>query len=354
MRKLVLIAVFLLALGAARAQSTSPLEEGRQLYFAGDYAGAAAIWRPLVEAGDPRAMYNMATLYRRGLGVPADPQEAERLLRSAADKGFAEAQHLLASRLFEATGADEAQRQEAVGYWLAAARQGHALSQYRLALLYWNGEAVARDLVRGYAWMSLAAAQGLADAETARVTMARYLSEAQRAQAESLRRHLVAEGGAPAAAPSPPQDMARPRPAPAPAAEPAAARPAPTAATPEPTVQRAPATATPEPTVQRTPATTDGAAKAPPARDLAASWRLQLAAFRRREAAEGLWRKLAADAPDLVSGLQHRVATVDLGAKGLFHRLQIGPFASRAEAIKQCHALEAAGQACIPVAPGRP
>ncbi len=337
MRQFVLVLLFLLAVGAARAQSPSPLEEGRRLYFAGDYEGAAALWRPLAEAGDPRAMYNMATLYRRGLGVPADPQEAARLLRGAADKGFAEAQYLLAGRLFDAADADEAQRQEAVGYWLAAARQGHALAQYRLALLYWNGEAVARDLVRGYAWMSLAAAQGLDDAGTARTTMARYLSEAQRTQAESLRRHLVAEKekSVPAAAPAPPQGAERTR--------------------------RAPPAAAPKPAPQAPSATTDGAKAAPrttppaaPPPDLAASWRLQLAAFRSPEAAEKLWERLAAEAPDLVSGLRHRVASVDLGEKGLFHRLQIGPFATRAEAMRRCHALEAAGQSCIPVAPGRP
>ncbi len=335
LRRLVLIAVFVLVLGAAWARSASPLEEGRRLYFAGDYEGAAAVWRPLAEAGDPRAMYNMATLYRRGLGVPADPQEADRLLRTAADKGFAEAQYLLASRLFEATGADEAQRQEAVGYWLAAARQGHALSQYRLALLYWNGEAVARDLVRGYAWMALAAAQGLGDAETARATMARYLSGTQRARAESLRRRLVAADDDAAPSPSPPR-----------AAE---------------GTRRAPPAAAPEPLPQAPSTTTDAAKAAPrtapaaaPAPDLGASWRLQLAAFRSPQAAEKLWRTLAAEAPDLVAGLQHRVATIDLGEKGRFHRLQIGPFASRAAAIKQCHALEAAGQTCIPVAPGRP
>ena len=340
MRQFVLILLFLLAVGAARAQSPSPLEEGRRLYFAGDYEGAAALWRPLAEAGDPRAMYNMATLYRRGLGVPADPQEAERLLRGAGDKGFAEAQYLLAGRLFDAADADEAQRQEAVGYWLAAARQGHALAQYRLALLYWNGEAVARDLVRGYAWMSLAAAQGLADAETARTTMARYLSEAQRAQAESLRRHLLADGdeaAPPAAAPATSQGVEKAPPAPTPAAS------------SKPTQPAAPAMP------DEAQATAQATVPAPgPARDLAASWRLQLAAFRSRDAAEKLWERLAAEAPDLVAGLRHRVASVDLGDKGLFHRLQIGPFATRAEAMRRCHALEAAGQSCIPVAPGRP
>ncbi|MFQ5346551.1 MAG: SPOR domain-containing protein [Rhodothalassiaceae bacterium] len=345
-RILLLIAILLAGFGAAAqttAPTASPLEEGRRLYFAGDYAGAAALWRPLAEAGDPRALYNMATLYRRGLGVEKDPATADRLLRAAADKGFPEAQYLLAGGLFDTEGASEAERQEAVGYWLAAAAQGHALSQYRLALLYWNGEAVARDLVRGRAWMALAARQGLAEAGAALATMDRYLDAAQKAAAVRLAAQLAArdvdERPAAAAVAAPPrQDRAR-RPS---------AKTTPQGSQPEP----ARSAVTPQPAAAAgavKPA--EAAPAAAPAVDLADAWKLQLAAFRSERAAQALWQQLAAQAPDLVSGLEHRILIADRGEKGVFYRLLIGPFASRAEAERRCHALEAAGQACFPVAP---
>ncbi|RMD86600.1 MAG: hypothetical protein D6807_09435 [Alphaproteobacteria bacterium] len=346
-RILFLIAIFLAGIGATAqtmAQTASPLEEGRRLYFAGDYAGAAALWQPLAEAGDPRAMYNMATLYRRGLGVEKDPATADRLLRAAADKGFPEAQYLLASRLFDNEGAREAERQEAVGYWLAAATQGHALSQYRLALLYWNGEAVARDLVRGRAWMALAAEHGLADAGTALATMDRYLDADQKAAALRLAAQLSArdaeEGAAAAPVAAAPAPEGRERP-------PAAKTTPPRRSEPEPAAAAAMPTPAPPEAPAAKPATTSPA----PAVDMAEAWGLQLAAFRRREAAETLWQQLAAQAPDLVAGLDHRILVADRGEKGVFHRLVIGPFTSRAEAERRCHALKAAGQACFPVAP---
>ena len=44
-------------------------------------------------------------------------------------------------------------------YWLAA-KQGQALAQLKLGLMFAFGEAVPEDYVLGYAWMNLAAAQG--------------------------------------------------------------------------------------------------------------------------------------------------------------------------------------------------
>lgn len=171
--------------------SLSALDEGRTHYLAGDYEAARKAWQPLADAGDPRALYNMSTLYRRGLGVEADSDRATDFLRQSADQGFAEAQYVLASQLFDAETADEADRQQAVRWWLDAARHDHGLSQYRLGLLYWNGDAVARDLVRGRAWMGLASQNGLPEANEARETMDRYLDVSQRREAETLSPELL-------------------------------------------------------------------------------------------------------------------------------------------------------------------
>lgn len=316
MRLLVLASCLVMAALAARAQTpddvAAALEAGRERYLAGDHVAAAALWQPLVAAGDARAMYNMATLYRRGLGVAQDEARADALLRDAAGRGFAEAQYALAVRDFEATGADEAQRQQAVGLWLAAARQGHAAAQYRLGLLYWNGEAVARDLVEGRAWMALAATAGLDEADDALVTMDRYLDDGQRARAAARAERLADE-------PAPTPDLAAP----------AAPLPPATSAAP-------------------TPAKPAGE----PAANFARSWRLQLAAFHDVESARAVWQALECEAPDLVAGLAHRIVSADLGARGVWHRLQVGPWATREAALRACEALKSAGRNCFLVAPG--
>lgn len=81
---------------------------------------------------------------------------------------------------------------------------------------------------------------------------------------------------------------------------------------------------------------------------------------------EGYWaqvgsRQSAADAqarldavraahPDLLRGAAHRLQSVDLGAKGVWHRVQLGPFAGRDAAQEICRRLAASGDAeCLPV-----
>ena len=321
---------------AAPDEAAATLEEGRRLYFEGDYAGARAAWAPLAEAGNARALYNMATLYRRGLGVDRDRARAREMLERSAEQGFAEAQYLLADLLMRNRDADEADKQQAARWWLSAARQGHALSQYRLGLLYWNGEAVARDLVRGHAWMRLASANDLEDAGKALETMQQYLSveqqEASAGLAEELRREQPAE-------------LARAQLPAAPETDPVAAE---TPPDPEP-----------DPETEET-----GTASAPPAQesrqqetarpevqDFSQGWRLQIAALKDRATAEALWQRLAREAPDLVGDIEHRVQEADLGERGIFYRLRIGPFASRDAAVRRCRSLDSAGFGCFPIAP---
>lgn len=309
------------------ATAGSPLDRGRQLYFAGEYDAARALWEPLADAGNARALYNLATLYREGQGVAKDPERARILLRAAAEAGFSEAQYLLASFLFDAAGDNEAQRQEAVRLWLAAAAQGHASARYRLGLLYWNGETVARDLVRGHAWMTLAADDGLALADATLKTMAKHLTGSELRESSVLQAELLEQRSDRSPAPPRPavtaaRDEDRAREAPAAAAAPAAG----------------------ESEAERRPADEAGA-------DISTGWRLQIAAFRSASDAGAEWSRLQKRAPDLVAGLQHRVVSADLGDRGVFHRLQIGPFADRAAAESRCQALKAAGIGCFPKAP---
>jgi len=326
-------------------ESASPLEKGRRLYYAGDYAAALSQWEPLADAGNARALYNMATLYREGQGVAPDPARARELLRASAEAGFSEAQYLLASFLFDEAGDDESGRQQAVRLWLAAADQGHDSARYRLGLLYWNGEAVARDLVRGHAWMALAAAGGLDMAQSALDIMTEHLTEPELRESSDLQAYLktpradrrdeptISAPAATAAQQAPArQDQARQ----------AASRQATAAqdsATETSSPSRPQAAADSRPTADPSPAVTEG-------------WRLQIAAFRSPEDAEAEWSRLNTRAPDLVADLRHRVMRADLGDRGVFYRLRIGPFASRDDAVSRCQALKAAGFGCFPQAPG--
>jgi len=86
---------------------------------------------------------------------------------------------------------------------------------------------------------------------------------------------------------------------------------------------------------------------------MAAAWRVQLAAFRAAADAEAAWARFKARHGAVLSGLSPHYEQVDLGPKGVFHRLQAGPVADRDAARALCTRIREAapGQPCLVVAP---
>ncbi|MEJ8569519.1 tetratricopeptide repeat protein [Elongatibacter sediminis] len=72
-----------------------------------------------------------------------------------------------------------------------AARWGHKGAQYVLGELYNEGKGVARDPVRGYAWLTVAAEAPDRDFRRALKRAGQALSDAEKAQAERLAREYA-------------------------------------------------------------------------------------------------------------------------------------------------------------------
>ena len=126
-------------------------------YLRGDYAKTAKELEGLANLGDPRAQYDLAVLYDKGLGVPQSDAEALRWYTRAAD-------------------------------------QGDARAQYNLGLMYMNGQGVEPNLVLAYYWMSLSVAQGNANAPPARDYLTEKMTHAQLEEANKLVRERLAKG----------------------------------------------------------------------------------------------------------------------------------------------------------------
>jgi hypothetical protein len=73
--------------------------------------------------------------------------------------------------------------------------------------------------------------------------------------------------------------------------------------------------------------------------------RVQLGAFKSQEEAEKNWNVIRAKYSSKLEGKEHRVIRVDLGAKGIFYRLHVLPFASAANAQSFCGSI--APQGCF-------
>ncbi len=280
-----LLLVTLLLSVPAAAQS---VRAGIDAWQQGKHAAAVAIWRPLAARGDADAMFNMGQAYKLGRGAPLDLGRAQSFYQQAAARGHVEAQATLGLMLFQNNDRPAALR------WLkAAAQAGEPRAQLIYGTALFNGDGVPKDVVRAYALVSRAAAQGLAPAKATLAEMERLIPPAQRQQGLAQARQL----GGPAKA----------------------ARPAGTGS----------GGAAPTP----------GAATARSAAPPSGTWRIQLGAFAQQGAAEALYARYAAS-------LRRPMVLVPSGS---MTRLQAGPYTTRAEAAAACRMLAARGQACFPV-----
>jgi TPR repeat protein len=92
MRKSALIgsiaATLFLGTGDALA---GPWEDGMVAYNRGDYVPAIRLFRPLAEAGNPKAQNQIGLMYRKGEGTPQSPARAFMWFSLAAKRGDAKA-----------------------------------------------------------------------------------------------------------------------------------------------------------------------------------------------------------------------------------------------------------------------
>lgn len=206
-------------------------------------------------------------------------------------------------------------------------------------------------------------------------------------------RELPQAQPAPAAQPAPPTEQANAEAllpaAPAPAPKPAAPKPMPVreAAPPPPaTVAKAPtpqpappppvpaspaasstggpmalvpksATAAPAATAQPAPAVKAAAPapSTPAATETAATggWQVQLAASRAATAAKAEGERLKQKHSDVLGKMTVNIVRADLGAKGVFYRIRLGPARDKDEARAVCAQLAKRGQGCLVIAPGK-
>ncbi len=211
------------------------IKQGVELWRAGNYPAAVAVWQPFAEAGDADAMFNMGQAYKLGRGVSVDAAAARDWYRKAAAKGHLPAQANLGIALFQA-----GEKPESIKWLRTAADRGEPRAQYVLGIAAFNGDGLARSQSLGYAYLLRAQASGLPQATTALGSIAPGLSPADRTAGEAVAASLAAGTGVPAAlaATTAPRQIAPIRTPPT-AAEIAALRPSATTPPPAPVAAQA-------------------------------------------------------------------------------------------------------------------
>lgn len=295
MRNTIWMAVALAALAAAPGRAQT-VKAGVEAWQRSDYAAAVAIWKPLAEKGDADAAFNLGQAYRFGRGVKMSLADAQVWFETAARKGHVDAQTTLGLLLFQNGNQTGGLR------WLkAAAEKGEPRAMLVYGTALFNGDGVQQNPVLGYAYVSRAAAQGLAPAKETLAQLDQILPLEDRRRGVAIAIDKAKTAPAPSSRPTKPPRSAR------------------TATT---TAKAPPKAASPAPAVAAS-----------------GAWRIQIGAFSQRASAEALFRKLSGNSA--LAG--RRAFYVPAGA---VTRLQVGPFESKAAAAAACRAI---GQACFPV-----
>jgi len=81
------------------------------------------------------------------------------------------------------------------------------------------------------------------------------------------------------------------------------------------------------------------------------AYHVQLFSGKSQDEAKGAWSKLKGRNGDLLAPLSPTVARADLGERGTFYRLRVGPIDSEAKARSLCTSLSGRGVPCIVVPP---
>ena len=139
------------------------------------------------KGGDADAAFNLGQAYRLGKGVVIDLAQAQNWLERAARKGHIDAQTTLGLLLFQNGNRVSAMR------WLSlAAEAGEARALLMVGTALYNGDGVTQDPVRAYAYVSRAAAQGLAPAKATLADMDEVMPLEQRKRGVALAQQMAA------------------------------------------------------------------------------------------------------------------------------------------------------------------
>lgn len=146
---------------------------------------ALRLFERAAAAGFAPAQFRVGNIYEKGIGAPRDTKLAVTWYKRAAERGNSKAMHNLAVLLAE--GADG--RPDFAGaaeMFRKAAELGVRDSQYNLAILLGRGLGTEQDLSQAYFWFAVAARQGDTDAARRRDEVGTKLNPAELAAARNM------------------------------------------------------------------------------------------------------------------------------------------------------------------------
>ena len=110
--------------------------------------------------GDDRAQYNLGIIYKKGLGVTANDNEAFRWLFLSADQGNILANYALGNAYSKGEGINKNYLLAFKSYKYASLR-GHPMARLNIGNMYFNGLGIKKNYPKAYLWWRFAQDQNI-------------------------------------------------------------------------------------------------------------------------------------------------------------------------------------------------
>ncbi len=150
-----------------------------------DYEQGKKLICEAAEAGDANAQFNCGALYDQGKGVTKDTKKAMDWYKKSAEKGNIAAKNSLG--IIYADGAEK-DTTKAFQVWQQTAAVGNPFGLFRLGDAYGRGVGTPKDLVKAHAYLNLASARGVNEAQAIRAELEKQLTPEQITQAQQIAR----------------------------------------------------------------------------------------------------------------------------------------------------------------------
>ncbi|MFQ1903806.1 tetratricopeptide repeat protein [Aeromonas veronii] len=145
------------------------------------------------DGGVTKAWFDLAVLQQE----QGELEQARASYAKAAQQGHIAAQYTYGEMLRLGQGGKEDYAQSLKQYRLAA-QQGDRMAQYRMGTLREEGLGAPRNRVHAYAWLSMAATEGMPEAVQARDELEAAMTKAEVKQAQKLSEHWFGKMSSPA------------------------------------------------------------------------------------------------------------------------------------------------------------
>ncbi len=352
--------------GVAAAQNNLGHMFSQGLGVEQDKARAVELWREAAKAGHSTAYYNLGLAYFRGDGIEKNEIEATRWFAQAADAGLKDGQFAI-GEMYRLGIGTERNESRALGWYNLAAAQGHVMGRRLAAMLEEKG--VRPSSVGSDAPVSTADQQtsdGSADAtpqpspnaaQGTTVTRRELPATAPGSSpsGEAADRRIAAGGDSSAqgtgveierveAVPvAPSQPLSRPR-----AAQQAAVAPEVNSEirlAPNGEKQQVAARPTPRPSAIGDDDRTDRAAKITGGTPKGVH--IWLASMKNSDDAEAHWKQVRRQHREILDDLPPLFTKVDLGSRGTYYRVMVGPMENRADAQTLCQQMRSSDPAAF-------